>query len=247
MPPRFYAPELRPGLTNVELPADEAAHLTRVLRLRVGAEVRVFDGRGYQCIARVSAAHKDVVRLEVLGPAGAAPEPRVRLTLAPALLKGDKLDDIIRDAVMLGVALIQPILTDRIDVPAAAAGQRSRQHRWQRIAISSVKQCGRAVVPEVRPPASLAACLGADTSQLRVMLVEPDAQAPAGSIQKLGQGSQIASALVLVGPEGGWTPQEIASAAGAGCQLVTLGRRTLRADAAPTIAVAVLQAVWGDL
>jgi 16S rRNA (uracil1498-N3)-methyltransferase len=246
MVPRFYAPALRPESGAVELPAGEAEHLTRVLRLGVGAAVRVFDGRGLEWEARVAHAARRDVRLDVGTRVDAAAEPRVGVTLAQAVLKGDKTDGIIRDAVMLGVTAIQPLLTARTDVPESAFESGTRLERWRRIVISSVKQCGRAVVPELAAPEALQACLRRRHDGLRLMLVEPGAAA-AVTVEALRSASPVDLAQVFVGPEGGWTPAEISMAQEAGCRLVTLGERTLRADATPLIALGVLQYLWGDL
>jgi len=245
--PRFYAPALRPDSGSVALPVEEALHLTRVLRLGVGAIVHVFDGEGHEYRARVVHAERADVRLDVEAPVEPAPEPRVRVTLAQAVVKGDKMDDCIRDAAMLGVAAVQPLLTERTEVPESAFATGGRLERWSRIAISSVKQCGRAVVPVVSAPESLDACLRRGFSGLRIMLAEPGAADDAMTGEALRALGPPAAALVLVGPEGGWAPEEVAMARGAGCRLVTLGQRTLRADAVPLIALGVLQFLWGDL
>ena len=131
----------------------------RVLRLEKGREVLVFNGRGHQCRARVELADKRGVVLRVDAPEPSAPELPFALTLAQAALKGDKTDDIVRDAVMLGVTAVQPLVTRFIDVPAGPLAVGRRVERWQRVAVSSVKQCGRSVVPIVREPATLETAL----------------------------------------------------------------------------------------
>ena len=146
---RFYAPALAED-DIVRLPDDEAQHLARVLRLREGDAVAIFDGRGREAAARVEAVTSRNVSVRVLSPRAAAPEAQVAVTLAQALLKSDKMDRVIRDAVMLGVADLQPFVSRRSDVPMSAIRGGGRQDRWQRAAVASVKQCGRAVVPPVR-------------------------------------------------------------------------------------------------
>jgi 16S rRNA (uracil1498-N3)-methyltransferase len=246
MGPRLFAPALTADSTTLALPPDEADHLVRVLRITPGAAVRVFDGRGLERHARVRHVGRHDVQVDITGPATPAEEGRLRVTLAQALLKGDKIDGVIRDAVMMGVAAVQPLLTARTDVPPSAVARGGRLDRWRRISIASAKQCGRAVVPDVLAPVRLEACLEHDRSDLRLFLREP-AAGDAEPVSRLACGEGVISALVLVGPEGGWSADECAHAEAAGCRPLRLGRRTLRADAAALIALGVLQHLWGDL
>src|SRR5436305_6427458 len=152
---RFFAPALDPGDETVTLPKDEAEHLTRVLRMGVGDTVSLFDGRGHEVSARVISADRRDVRVQLMSRVEPAAEPAVSLTLAQAVIKGDKMDDVVRDAVMLGAAAIQPIVTKRTEVTVAALIRSARVDRWRRLAIASVKQSRRAVLPEVRMPLTL--------------------------------------------------------------------------------------------
>lgn len=248
--PRFYVPDAHASGSDVLLPDDEAQHATRVLRLRVGAAVSVFDGRGHEFDAQIVRASKSqvVVRLESARPPGAA-EPAAAITLALAALKGDKMDDVVRDAVMIGAAGIMPIVTERAEVSLASLVRGRRQERWQRIAVASAKQCGRSVVPQVLPPCGfedVAAALERRTvAGPGLMFVEPSAAADAVNLSEL-DAQPPREATVLIGPEGGWTPQEIARVS-ATCRFVRLGSRTLRADRAPLVALAALLTIWRDL
>jgi 16S rRNA (uracil1498-N3)-methyltransferase len=244
MVPRLYVPSLDPRDRSVSLPADEAAHLRRVLRVKAGAAVRLFDGRGREVAARVTSVDRAAVVAEIGDPVAAAPEWGVHVTLAQAVLKGDKIDDVIRDAVMMGVAAVQPLLTARTDVPAAAFTHGRRLERWQRIAVSSAKQCGRAVVPPVLTPQALTDCLDAAQAEITLMLVEP-AAVTASAAGAWPRADAPKTVMVLVGPEGGWANEEVAQAMSAGCLPVSLGPRTLRADAAAIVALSVLQYIWG--
>lgn len=237
--PRFFAPGAGANETLVELPADEASHLTRVLRLAPGGTVRVFDGRGGEWLATIDEAHRQRATVRLGDRVVPAPEPSIPITLAVAVLKGEKMDDVVRDAVMLGVAAVQPLLTSRTETrPAAAA---ARLARWQRIALSSVKQCGRAVVPPVRPPCDLdGALVGGEPA---VMLVEPGA---GGAVPTLATLPRPERALLVIGPEGGWTETEVQLAASRGAMLLTLGGQTLRAAATPIIALTAIRVQWGD-
>ena len=237
-----------PGDETVALPRDEAEHLTRVLRLGVGDTVSVFDGRGHEFLARVASAVRRDVRVQLVSRVEPAAEAAVGLTLAQAVLKGDKMDEIIRDAVMLGVAAVQPIVTKRTEMTVALVRD-TRVERWRRVALASTKQSRRAVVPEIRTPLTLEAFLEDPPGALRLMLVEPNAASPehAESLSALQRRPAPADAVVLVGPEGGWTEEEWSAASARGVRLLTLGHRTLRADAVPIAAISVLQFVWGDL
>jgi 16S rRNA (uracil1498-N3)-methyltransferase len=242
---RFFAPSLDPGDEHATLPRDEAEHLTRVLRLGVGDSVAVFDGRGHEFLARVDAADRRDVRVQILSRLEPARESPVALTLVQAVLKGDKMDDVVRDAAMLGVAAVQPIVTARSEVTVAALIRGARVDRWRRVALASVKQSKRAVLPEVHLPLTLESYLGDPAPEWRLMLVEPGA-ADAESMAVLRGSTRPRDAAVLVGPEGGWTPEECAAARAKGARLLTLGHRTLRADAAPIAAISVLQFLWED-
>ena len=250
--PRFYAPDAsRSGLT-VDLPRGEAHQLARVLRLRRGAAVRVFDGRGREFSARVETVGRSAVTVHTLEPYTPVREPAVRLRLALAILKGRATDTVVRDATMLGVAAIQPLQTARSR--PAPGGAPAAVERWRAIAVSSAKQCGRAVVPEIAPAASFMQFTrlshqpsATAAGELRILLAEPALPAPHESIRVLAGRAAPAAATIVVGPEGGWTDGEVDAAAAAGFMPLTLGARTLRADAAPAAAIAVLQHVWDDL
>jgi len=232
------------------LPADEASHASRVLRLGAGAVVGLFDGKGGACTAVIASLNKSgsEVAVRIDGPRVAARESRVAVTGVHAVLKGDKMDDVLRDAVMMGAAAIQPIVTARSETSLAAITRGQRVDRWRRIAVASTKQCGRAVVPAVFDARALdtdATWLdGPRTPDPRLLLVEPGTALPARTPREVGQPPADA-ASIIVGPEGGWTPEELGALAAVTVPM-TLGHRTLRADRAATVAVAALQAVWND-
>ena len=229
-----------------ELPDEEAQHLSRVLRLKKGDEIAVFDGEGHEALARIASVTSRRVSVEVVEPRAAVPEPRVAVTLAQALLKSDKMDRVIRDAVMLGAVAVQPFVSRRTDVPMKAVAKGGRQDRWDRTVIASAKQCGRAVVPRVHEAKEFAALLQSTTGRTRLMFVEPGAGNDVAELTSL-DGQQPSEAIVMVGPEGGWDPREITEAAAAGVTLLSFGARVLRADAAGAAAISVLRYIWRDL
>jgi 16S rRNA (uracil1498-N3)-methyltransferase len=242
MLPRFLAESLDPDAGTARVSADEARHLAQVLRLGVGSEVAVFGG-GREFRARVERVGRDGADLRLLEEFPAAAEPAVRLTLAQAVIKGEKMDDVVRDATMIGVTAIEPLLTEHT-VAHIKAGH--APERWRRIAIASAKQSRRAVVPAIGAGTSVQDWLAQDRAEMRLLLVEPSAAVEGHPVSTLS-GSRPKSASMMVGPEGGWSLPEIETAVHAGCVPITLGRRTLRADAVPIVAIGVLQFLWGDL
>src|SRR5512134_317083 len=173
MLPRFYAPSLDPAAREVTLPPDEAAHLARVLRLAPGDDVAVFDGRGGEFRARVVRASRAAVTVAIVEPLLPAAEPAVRLTLVQAVLKADAMEHVVRDATMMGVSRIDPLITSHVTVPARAIAGARAVERWRRIAVASAKQCRRATVPVIGEPQPLVRWLQTTTGgDWRLLLVE---------------------------------------------------------------------------
>ena len=248
---RFYAP---PNAFNahrgtVALETDEARYLREVLRLKVGDEVYVFDGGGKEFRCEVEESRRDSARLKVSDEvAPARPESPLLLTLAVALLKGEKFDLVVQKATELGVARIIPVTTRLADIRLRDdSDAKKRVTRWQRIALEAAKQSGRAVVPEVTQPMSFESLVETthEESDARVMFSERDGQ----SLREASETwpASVSSTIALVGSEGGWTDQEIDVAKNAGWTIVTLGGRTLRAETAAITVAALLQHLFGDL
>ena len=242
--PRFHAPSISPAAERVTLQEEEANHATRVLRLPEGTTVRVFDGKGREWSGRLELGSKrGQVSVTLEREVVPVPEPIVPVTLGIGVLKGDQMDAVVRDATALGVAAIAPMETVHVTVPPRAWKSGASVERWQRVAVAAAKQCGRAVVPEVRAVAPLSAVLSnrADTTW---MCVEPDKIA-LGIVISEKDNLPGFSALVLVGPEGGWADHEMAMVRDAGGQMLSLGPRRLRAELAPIVALSSLWTKWG--
>ena len=243
MPSRFYAPDLDPNQPEVMLRPDEAHHLSRVMRLRVGDDVAVFDGRGREYKARIVSADGARARLALIERIEPLREPRVALTLVQSVLKGDAMDDVVRDSTMVGVSRVQPVLSSRTTVKAATLSK--AVVRWRRVALSSAKQSGRARLPQIAEPQELASWLRGADRRPAFVLLEPSATvAGIVTIRALANEPAPSDATLLVGPEGGWTTDERDAAIAAGYRGLSLGPLTLRADAVPLAACAALLAVW---
>ena len=242
MLPRFLAESIDPDGLHARLAEDEARHLSQVLRLGAGDEIAVFDGMGREFRGRIVRVGRDGAEVLLTEEVLASPEPSVRVTLAQAAIKGEKMDDVVRDATMMGVAAIEPLVSEHT---VAHLRPGHAPDRWRRIAIASAKQCRRAVVPAIGPGSTFADWLPQDRAGMRLLLVEPSAAVEGHPVSTVGS-TRPASASLMVGPEGGWTPSEIDAAADT-CCLVTLRGPTLRADAMTVAALAALFAKWGEL
>ena len=239
--PRFLADDIDPARGEIALTADESHHLARVLRLRAGDEVVVFDGRGREgraVVVRSDHRRASVRVVEALTP---APEPRVPVVLVQSVLKGDKMDAAIRDATMAGVARIAPVVTGRSQVKLSALDRSHALERWHRVAIASAKQCRRARLPVIDPPKAFDAWVAEAFDGLRLLFAEPEASdASVRSLRSVLSGSAPPAVACVVGPEGGWSIEEREVAVRAGCVAVSLGAMTLRADAVGLVAVSLV-------
>ena len=243
--PRFLAPDLDPDAREVRLPPDESRHLARVMRLGPGALVGVFDGRGQEFLARVISAGDALAVVALEERIEAAPESAVPFTLVQAVLKGAAMDDVVRDATMMGASAIQPVLTAHTAVKPAVATRPENVLRWRRIAAASAKQSRRARLPDVRDPIAFESAWSVPAA-LSLMFVEPSTSVRARSMRSLIEAPRPESVALVVGPEGGWSGEEIDLAAQRGAILVTLGRLTLRADAVPVAAIANVRLLWDE-
>lgn len=214
---------------RLRVAGDGGHHLARVLRVRPGAEVVAFDGRGGEARGRVVAVEDDGVWLELDAPAAAATEPARSLTLAPALLKGDKLADVVRMGTELGVVAFRPVLARRCDVRELSA---ARLARLQRVASEAARQSGRALVPAVHEAVAV------EELAWEAAAVVADVAAPLAWREAPGlDGDRL---TVITGPEGGWAPEETAALEARGATRVRLGSRVLRAETAPV----AMAAAW---
>jgi 16S rRNA (uracil1498-N3)-methyltransferase len=237
---RLFVPPERLGGGRVTIAGDEHRHLARVLRARPGTAVTLFDGAGAEVEARVLRVGRDETELELESrrlPA-AAPPPGP-LTLLTAVPRGGRMDVLVQKTCELGVARIVPVTTER----SVVRPEPGRSARWEKIAREASRQCGRADVPAVDAPVALLAALAAPgLPAVRLVLWEQQRGRPFRSA--LGT---PAPTVVLVGPEGGFAPGEIAAAEAAGFVPVALGPRILRVETAAIVAVALVAEAYGEL
>ncbi|HXM49200.1 MAG TPA: 16S rRNA (uracil(1498)-N(3))-methyltransferase [Pyrinomonadaceae bacterium] len=247
---RFYAPPAAFAADEkfLMLSAEETRHARDVLRLQSDDEIFVFDGAGREFQCSVQTIARSEARIAVMSEVEPArPESPLDLTLAIAVLKNEKFDLVIQKATELGVKRIVPLDTERGDVRLRDDSQK-RLTRWRRIALEAAKQSGRAWVPEIDAPLAFSLMLrpaGENKGITRLMFSERAGQSLAEATNSFGQ--QPKKIIAVVGPEGGWTDDEIGLAREGLWQIVTLGGRTLRAETAGITVVALLQHRFGDL
>lgn len=252
--PRIYIDVALTPITEGEVfQADSrvANYLRNALRLKEGSSVMIFDGKAGEYAAVISTISKRGVELSVEKKITTAiQESPLAITLAIGLSKGERMDWVMQKATELGVSVIQPLLTERVDVKLDAARLEKRQLHWRNTVIAACEQCGQNVLPQLNPPISLAQWFNqsdqspvADQSSLKVALA-----LGAKPLSNLIDSVSVkpSSAAVLIGPEGGLSEQEIDLAASHGYSPVSLGNRVLRTETAPVVIVSLLQYFWGD-
>jgi 16S rRNA (uracil1498-N3)-methyltransferase len=241
---RMYFPgELEPG-RSCTLPPPQAHHALRVLRLKRGEPVILFNGDGAEYAAVVLEASRARCALNVTGREAVDRESPFAVTLAQAVSGGERMDYTIQKAVELGATSIQPLEASRSVVRLSGDRARKRLAHWQAVAIAACEQCGRNRVPQVLPLVRLDAFLAAvaaPAASERRLLLSPR------SARGLREFGRPAGAIVLLaGSEGGFTPGEERAAGTAGFLPVRLGPRVLRTETAAVAALAAMQALWGD-
>ncbi len=232
---RFYVPP--EDLDEIiRLGKEESRHLARVLRLSPGDEVRVFDGRGRECVYRVEKINKDDVRLAFVAETEpTAPESNIKVELAVPLLKKSNTDLVLQKMVELGVTRFIPLISKRSEVAPA----RWKHERAVRIVLEAAKQCGRASAPSVSEPIEFERFV-ANHNGTGFFFYERGGG-------KLPNSIETDRVVAITGPEGGWEQSEVELAGQSGFELIHLGGRILRAETAPIVAATLLQHRFGDL
>jgi 16S rRNA (uracil1498-N3)-methyltransferase len=243
--PRFYIPNphIQDGLLKIE--GGEVKHIRKVLRLKAGDEILVFDGSGKEFEGTIVEEGRSSVMVKVQGIFSSEGDSSLEVTLAQSLLKGEKMDYLIQKATELGVKEIIPFFSSR-SVPLLEKSRRpNRHHRWEKIAVEASKQCGRGVVPKIESLQDYSGMLrAASTDHLRLILWEGDGIKLKEVLERSGEKTKI---FFVIGPEGGFSPDEVDKAKRAGFVAVTLGKRILRAETASLCLLSILQYEWGDM
>jgi 16S rRNA (uracil1498-N3)-methyltransferase len=240
---RFFVPQHDIVEGKARLQGGEFRHLQRVLRLREGDAVTLFDDTGIEHQGVIVSLSPRVATVRITASAAPARESPLALTLYQGVPKGRKMDLIVEKATELGVVAIVPFLSTFAAGSVGAAA--SKRERWQRICLAAAKQSGRTTVPQITAPLTFAEVLGAAASHDRALLFFEDAGATA--IPGATEIPRPSTAGVVIGPEGGFSADEVTRALNAGFLVCGLGPRVLRTETAAIVATALVQAHWGDL
>jgi 16S rRNA (uracil1498-N3)-methyltransferase len=243
---RFFLPRKNLRDNRGLVAGQELAHLRKVLRLGPGDHITVFDDAGWEHEAVIRQLSAEQGEIEILRSYEAGRNSPLRITLALGLTKRDKIDWVVEKATELGVHKIAPFTSTfavpRLDEKKIAA----RTARWEKIALSAVKQCGRTQLPEILPLCEFDALIRGDWPEtLKLIFWEKEQRRSLGQAHAKQPGA--AAILVAVGPEGGFTAQEVEAARAYGFEPIGLGPRTLRAETAAIAALGLVQFLWGDL
>jgi 16S rRNA (uracil1498-N3)-methyltransferase len=243
MAPRFFFPSPLAAGIEVALPPNAAHHAAQVLRLKRGDAVTLFDGAGGEYGAQVLDASSRAVDVLVTERSSIERESPFEATLVQAMIASERMDQVVQKAVELGAVAIAPVATARSVTHLDPDRARRRVEHWRQIVVASCEQCGRNRLPVIHAPCDLGAWLTRPTPASKAgsrLLLAPSAT------QSLGEVAPAASMEILIGPEGGFTPEEEAAALAAGFRSLRLGPRILRTETAGPAMLAAMNALWGD-
>ena len=231
---------------QVTLTGSDVSHIRTVLRLKAGDSIQVISDSDKWLTVRLVEVKTKEVKGEVIASETINVESPLAVHLGQALTKGNKFDVILRKSVELGVRSITPLMTERCVVKTHRTEVGKKIERWKKIALESCKQCGRSQVPQVAEDVETLEtfCRKNDHQDLKLVFWELEEKRTLNDIELDAQPRSVA---VLIGPEGGFTQDEIERAGQYGFQTVSLGPRILRAETSPVVALALLQSLWGDL
>ncbi len=236
----FTEPENIEGTTASII--EDAAHITRVLRMNIGDEVLIFDGTGYEYTARLTEVDKDRCTAEILSSRFSEQEPSVKVTIYQGLPKSSKMEGIIQKSVELGVFSIVPVSMDRC-VSKLDGGKKEAEKikRWNKIATEAAKQCGRGILPTVEESITFDEAIERlKNTQLAIMPYEMLGHMGKANLKTVLKQSDATEIGVLIGTEGGFSDSEAEAAKEAGISMVGLGKRILRTE---TVSSAILSAI----
>lgn len=243
----FHIEQSNLGEPSLIISGSDAKHIKNVLRLKPGDKIMLFDGKGLEYEAEIVALAPKKVKVSVIRSLSSALEPSVKIIIAQAFLKDRKMDGLVRQLTELGIAKWIPFISDRSVPRPDRKRLADRSKRWEKIAKEALKQCRRNCIPEISPLASFEDIMDIGrTCNLKIIFWENETEPLDFKFLKPDVRDD-GTIFVMMGPEGGFTPQEIEIARDSGFVTAALGPRILRAETATIAACTLLQYLFGDM
>lgn len=240
--PRIYHPESLEYQTQCQLSEDAANHVGRVLRMVEGEQLELFDGSNHIYSAIITESNKKSVKVNILGRELSDKESNLKIHLGQVISRGERMEFTIQKSVELGVNVITPLWSERCSVKLDGERIDKKIQQWQKIVIAACEQCGRNVVPEIRPLMKLQDWCAEDDGAIKLNL-HPRAQHSIKTLPMIPKDG----VRLLIGSEGGLSEQEIVQTQQKGFTEILLGKRVLRTETASLAAISALQIYFGDL
>lgn len=237
--PRIYTTDHLAVNTTIELDPQASIHLIKVLRLKLGDEIRLFNGDGCEYLAAITQAGKKNAEVEVTEILSTEPKVSFPLHLGQVISKGDRMDFTIQKATELGITDITPLWSERCDVRLKGDRLDKKMEHWKKVAISACEQSGRNLIPTIHPAMNYSEWASSIESDIKLVLHTRDQKT-------LADMKAPKSVALLVGPEGGITDDEVDFCIQQGFTGLTLGPRILRTETAALAALSLFQYLWGD-
>lgn len=244
---RFFVEKIIPGTEILSITGKEARHIVNVLRMKKGETLILMDGKGQLFESKIEALHYKEVKVKINKRISPLPLSPIEISLAQALIKSYPMDYLIQKVTELGISSIHPFYSERAVIKVKPEHLKNKIDHWTGIIKSACKQCGRANLPVLNPPLKFKELIKNVQNKkiLKILLWEDEDRA---DLKKLLRSLRpLPHILAIVGPEGGFTPNEINLARESNFQIISLGNRVLRAETAAVSLISIIQYEWGDL
>ncbi|EPJ46410.1 MAG: 16S ribosomal RNA methyltransferase RsmE [Osedax symbiont Rs1] len=238
--PRFYQDTAISIDTQLALDSDAVQHIARVLRMKPGDNILLFNGDGNEYQATLSKVEKRAVSAEITASTSPSRSSRLKIDIGQSISRGDRMDFAVQKSTELGMRSLTPLISERTEVKLKADRLTKKQQQWQQLAISACEQSLRTDVPTINSALAISQWIKDCDTDLKLVLHHH-------TDRRLAEFDQPATVALLIGPEGGLTEAEVQLAIDNGFHPVALGPRVMRTETAPIAAQAILQYLWGDL
>jgi len=244
---RFFVEKITPTTDSLSLTGKEARYISKVLRMRKGEVLTIMDGKGRLFESTIEDLNYKKVKVRINKSISSPPPSPIGISLAQALIKSNSMDYLIQKLTELGINSIQLFYSERTVIKLKPGHLRNKMDRWMEIMKSACRQCGKATLPTLNPPLPFEEIIenAPDKKTLKILLWENEEKSDLKKV--LRSMNPLPHILTVVGPEGGFTPNEINRAREADFHIISLGNRVLRTETAAVSLISIIQYEWGDL